>query len=276
MKDNKKLLKGLAVGALVCAGLFTFTGCSISLSDSQVKKVEYAIENSEKFMDDALALMEKQYAELSKDEIWDMYNNAENKMIFNVDGVRNNLTIDYVQEGDHPQEFSIHLVKTADGKTIMLQSDKNGVYNGITYQDADGVYSYSKNGATTSKEKLTVSNVDSYVNWDSVSLARAYTSGEDDIVACEKLENGNYKISFVSEIYQQIEEGGKLVNGDLVTTYLNVEISEEGLIVSQQLWGGVLGKNVDSNPMTLSFIYDDVKMADVNTMLTEAKAASIS
>ncbi len=94
MKEKtKNVLKGLGVGALACCGMFALTGCSVELSQSQVDKVMQVVDQSDKFMDGTLDLLEKQNAKLSKEEGWDLYKLAQAKFLTNQNGIRNKKSV---------------------------------------------------------------------------------------------------------------------------------------------------------------------------------------
>ena len=81
---SKKVLKTLGVGALCLCGALIFSGCSMDLSQDQIDKLMFAVDNSQEFMQDTLDLLEKQNDKMDAEQAYKMYRYAVNKFYLNL------------------------------------------------------------------------------------------------------------------------------------------------------------------------------------------------
>lgn len=270
---KNKILKGLGIGALACLGVFTFAGCSIELSQDQIDKVMYTVDNADTFMDETLDLLNKQNAELDQEEAWDLYKLAQAKFKLNVDGIRDNVKM--------TSRFGIiYLYDTASDGYVMISAYDEEY--GVQFADNYNIYSFSSIDGNHSKKLLDIDNsgqgCEAYISWNNFSHSTMYGVQEEDIVSCQKLDNGNYKITFLSETLIDEEE-----NNSVSTVLLVVEVSADARIISETSQYAMIGDYHNNggisyfdSPVTVVYEYGVVTEADIAEYLAEAKAAELT
>ncbi|MBO5954972.1 MAG: hypothetical protein J6Q13_03295 [Clostridia bacterium] len=87
MKEkNKKILKGVGVGALALVGMVGLTGCAdVKISQEKFNSLVEIAEKADDYM--------KESARLTKEEVWNLAQTADFNLMMNVNGVRDNLVI---------------------------------------------------------------------------------------------------------------------------------------------------------------------------------------
>lgn len=207
MKEkNKKILKGLGVGALACFGMLTFTGCSVDLSQQQIDKLMYTVENSDKFMDEVVDLLNKQNNQMDKQKIFDLYRLAETKLMLNYDNVLDNLKVTSKVVSDDDFQ-SVKFYKTESGQRVAIMNDmdsseivysnenKTAVCNGIgqdyvkTIEDVDFNTYISQNGYISS----------------CLALTNMYEKDINDIVDFKTNDLGDYEITMLNVVKEEGE-----------------------------------------------------------------------
>lgn len=101
----KKLNKVLCLGAFAAASVMPLSGCNLfsqNLSEEQIDKLMYALDNADSFMDESLDLLEKSNEKLNNEEAYNLVRLARKYLYLNKDGVRDNLkvTIDRTEQGE--------------------------------------------------------------------------------------------------------------------------------------------------------------------------------
>lgn len=288
MKEkNKNILKGLGVGALACCGMFALTGCSVELSQSQVDKVMQVVDQSDKFMEDTLDLLEKQNAKLSKEEGWDLYQTALTKFLTNQNGLRNNMKITIKQfSSAYPEDDAVvdlYLYNDMNGVDLQLEkfTHELGTDVSLLYADDEsGVYEYNKSGAECEKSLVGEGLLENYL---SILLYVDNGVTSEDVVGCELLENGNYKLSFINceiDFYEgedEEDEGHNLA----YYSYIVYEITSDGIFISQETNFAEVDLNKDGAVTerfggTITYDYGVVQESDFADILEEAKAAELT
>ena len=99
MKDkNKKVLKGLGVGALACVGMFGLTGCAnIEVSQDKVDSMIETVEKVDNRLDEYIDLLEKANR-MTKEEVWNFAKTADFNLMMNVNGLRDNMVVTGISE----------------------------------------------------------------------------------------------------------------------------------------------------------------------------------
>ncbi len=138
MKEkNKKILKGLGVGALACFGMFAMTGCSVDFSKDQVDKIMYTVENGDKFMQETMDLVQKEQA-------WDLYRLTQSKIFLNDNNVLDNFKIK-MQTTDEDGEIlnaEVYSYKTTTNEYVEFTIGSD--YKNLVFEQDGILYEYYK------------------------------------------------------------------------------------------------------------------------------------
>ena len=266
MKEKtKNILKGVGVGSLACLGMFTFSGCSMDLSQEQINKLMYAVDNSQQFMEDTLHLLESQNAKMDAEQAHKLCEYAYNKILLNQNGIRNNL----VMKNHFDGELVATVTSYADENTDVIVADTTD-FNEVWYADSGNNYHYVKQGQT--KEEIEADSIHADFSWASwVNLVNWAGVTEDDILFCNILSNGNYEITYsVNTInHANLEDG--MGAGIIVAEITNdgnfVKIEMDSAEYSEQEDEIQFGKKVRA-----LFEYGTANLNYVNEKLAEAKA----
>ena len=281
MKEKtKNILKGVGVGALACFGLFAMTGCSIDLSQEQVDKIMYTVDNSDKFMQDTLDLLEKQNNQLDMEQAWNLYKLAQTKLLLNDEKIMDNMKVsmELVDPNGEVEINNMFYYKTSTTERVLVNvgDDWHGVNyveNGFLYD-----YSYDANHGTHKHQLAEVSSDESVLMGTELPYANYIECDQEDMVTCNVLDNGNYEITFISTwtddpdnylqfdlVKVEITQDAKFVSEKIVTAtqLLETEYRETSYFIS-------VGKT------TVTYEYGVVTDGDVLELLEEAKAASIT
>lgn len=269
MKEkSKNILKGLGVGALACFGMLTFTGCSVDLTKDQIDKLIYTVESSDKFMQDALDLLEKENAKLNAEQAWNLYKLAKTKLFLNDNGVRDNFkaTLNDVN--------SLCFYKTSNGDYVAFNA--GGDVLNVTYEEDGKVYEYYKDERGVSKSELGDGEVEQYLYYD-LPYCNYVDVKEEDIVSCDILENGNYKITFLNTWSDDPESYAQ-------TNLIEIEISKEAKFIKERIL--ICSQILDDDQnheyysfeeeMLVDYEYNVITDEDVSSYLLEAKNAEVT
>jgi len=279
MKEKtKKVIKTLGVGALLCAGAFTFAGCSLNAEDKAL--VENKVAELQQQLAENNALLEEQNnlinQQLLVDRAWGLIQTALAELLINIDGVRDNLVMEYTLA----QETSIQVFyKTSSGDYVFAQD------NHVVYEDNSGMYSYRYNDKDDLYEKVKLGDWNSmevYFVEELNSFNFVGDATKENITSVEILNNGDYKITIVYNRNKELE-----YTSQQVATILELVISPDGKCSSIkksnmdiQKWEG----NDDEGDETSAWIYKDgmiefkygaVDVEEVLTKLEEAKACPV-
>lgn len=266
MKEkNKNILKGVGVGALACLGMFTFSGCSMDLSQEQIDKLMYAVDNSQQFMEDTLHLLENQNAKMDAEQAYKLYRLAYNNFYLNKDGARDNIKIT-ISSGDSLSQV-VQTYKTEKLDVIIQQYFRNGELDDFVsfwYDDGENAYITD----LQENEKWIVDNIHSEMNWNSINLELMLDLEFDmeNIVSCNILPNENYELVVVLE---RVESQNNL---NAILTY---EITPDALLVKETV---VIVENdnfAEKQNFIIDFEYGNVDVELIEDLLEDAKDATI-
>ena len=175
---NKKIIKGIAVGAIACLGVGLFSGCE--MSEAQVEKYDNEIVETKELLQTQIDELKKQNSKLNeqnsaledlnesleeqnelleeqnqilKDEnlkitdeqVYDILKMTEATFMANVNGVRDNLQITggWISSYDEEETISVGLYKTeSNGYVVYEKSDINEM-SALTYKSNGKIYRYS-------------------------------------------------------------------------------------------------------------------------------------
>ena len=269
MKEkNKNILKGIGIGALACFGMFTFSGCSVELSQSQIDKLMYAVDNSQQFMDDALHLLENQNAKMDAEQAHKLCEYAYNKILLNQNGIRNNLVMKNYRDG----ELATTVTSYADENTDIIILDTIS-FNEVWYSDNGNNYHYVKQSER--KTELKEDSIHAAFSWAScINVVNALGVNAEDILFCDILSNGNYQITYSVNNMNDAD----LEVGD-IAKILVVEITSEGDFVKVEMDSAEYSEQDDELKFrvktTVTFEYGKVDVNAVNARLTEAKNCEV-
>ena len=281
MKEkNKKILNGLGVGALACFGMFTLTGCTINLTDEQMEKVMYVVDESEHFMKDTLDLLGKQNAQLDKEDAWNLYKVARTRYLLNDDNIRDNMVLKLTSDDDGGFEMKISCYR--ENGSYMVMSEYSETDKIFWYSYDYKTYKYeNRDGDAPSKILLGVGEVENFLNLGVYISIDAYKCEKEDIVKCDIAENGNYIITFINEFEykdEDVEDSPVLYD---CCIYLESEITPDGRFVRDNIIQGELNNRETGEYIneiivgSLSFEYLTVDVEKMTTMLETAKAAEV-
>ncbi len=233
MKEkNKKILKGLGIGALACVGMVGLTGCSkVEVSQEKVDSMIETVEKVDGRLDDYIDLLEQQNQQLqdqnamleeqnklleqanklTKEDVWNLAQTADYNLMMNVGGVRDNLKIamqevtnDYTIEGFYMYYNTDSVqskVSKEDGLHVSYQKEEDKVVKGrISLSDNDEYICDSIYESTSAK------TLEEYIHVYSGTLPgiNSFELTYEDLSHYEILENGNVKLTFVKyDTYQQ-------------------------------------------------------------------------
>lgn len=285
-EKNKTILKTLGVGAVATLGLFTMAGCSVKLTDEQIEKVMYTVDNSDQFMKDTLNLLEKQNAQLDLDEAWNLYKLASTKFLLNEDGIRNNLKVvmtcfdEYSEVVDYSQ---VHNFYSHAGQDVFSVEFEGLGYN-IVYNDFDGddelIYYYYNYDGDIHKGLQGNGIIEQYATVN-INFSTLYGVTKEQIVSCEILENGNYKLTFVNERLEE-QENEETIK---YLSIFNLEISKDAKFISEKVSTGLFneegtmissGVMEDAATAVIEYQYGEVDVEDILEKLEIAKSAEIT
>lgn len=275
---KKGIFKALGIGALACLGMATFTGCSLDLSQSQMDKLMYTVENADTFMEESLDLLNKQNANLDLDEAFRLFNLAKARYLLNDDGMRDNLklTINICLDDGTTNNGVLKFFKTEDCDVCLSEGTSvTESRKALTYVDSDDVYIYRKDSSGYSKTLVEedVSGIEYYWNTTMCPFT-LLEAGKDDIIKCELLDNGNYKITLLIEAIHETD----------TRTYryyqlYELELTSDATVVSEYMQEGKCdgeGTLIEKVSGTVTYEYGVVTESDIADLLAEAKAASVN
>ena len=232
MKEkNKKVLKGLGVGALACVGMVGLTGCSINLNQEQIDKLMYTVDKSDMFMSDILELMENQNTQFDKEQAFNRYKLAENKITLNYDNIWKNLKVTSSVVGDDDSQVLELYINSNDEKfAICKDSDSLNI---IYANDIHNTYFYEKHIFdeifTKRSEEINFETQLAQSNFvgSSVAFINEIEKNHNDIYNYEVKDNGDEVITMVKLVKVQSESSEDY---DINTYIIETTINNKGFI----------------------------------------------
>ena len=259
MKEkNKKILKGLGVGALACVGMFGLVGCSdVKIEQSDYDRIMSSVETVENSISDFEAAT--------------VYYNALNKIMNSSSDFWNNMkvetTISYTEEGnDYVEKNEMIMLKNGDeniafwkgiGETDYFE---NNEYN-IVYTQGDKLYEIDKEIDGFHKFER-----DGYFIDANYGLLFEYKLGywnisneidffkSSDIVSATQNKQGNYVITIIYRyvytefghtgiesytIHNEINENYNLISQTIEVESIDREFNIKGTVINKFSYGNV-------------------------------------
>lgn len=303
MKEkNKKILKGIGVGALACVGVLGLTGCSqIEISQNTVDSMIETVEKTDTRLDEYITLLEQQNQqlqdqnekledllneanELTKEEILNLCNIAYYNSYFQTNGYEN-VEMTGIS-GIYNVQWSFY---TNEAISIMCYIENLNEFNVVYFDNASKkivTATFSEtNGEYTCIDKYTSTDPSNtkYSMGESAHPAGCFDLLEkENLKTYERLENGNYSLLFVTETNEYYEEGEE--KPFTRTLYATIELTQEGKMVSysaetvldldfdcdQETWEDLSHSNIAKGAITYSYGTVDVELMETLYELAQA------
>lgn len=281
----KKFLKLFSLLAVVCCGMFVFTGC-MDLTAEQKQKVMTVVDNSDKFMDDVLDYLDKSNSKLGREESFKLLQESQTRLLLNVDNIWSNIKITSVYEGSVNIEDSIrNICEMEDGNYINYAVD--GDYYNLTFADIKDTNCYvttfwcDEQNQTKGGEK----NKEIQFNnaFEEYNIIDGYGLTQDNVIFSGVNQDGN---NYLTLIKQEIYKNSDKTQECVVSTFLEIEI-KEGLMQRITIYSGTtqfdsgnaIGfEDAITNPYKTSIIfeYGSVNIDEVKIKYNEAKDYFVS
>ena len=220
MKEkNKKILKGFAVGALACFGMFTFTGCA-NINISQ-KKVDSLIERFEEFS-----------GKITREEALNLCNNALLDSMFYENGYENvvcktkNEGVDVQVSFYSNNQMTMSCIEEGTGLHVRYYDVETG---NMVFSD----FLLTRNGyVCTSKTTNSDFDASRYGDREDFAAMPLTNINPESLVSYQLLKNGNYSLLFAEEENETIELEEDEEGEYTITTYTTIEITKDAKIIS--------------------------------------------
>ena len=237
MKEkNKKILKGIGVGALACTAMIGLTGCAnIKVEQSEVNKLIQSVET-----------LKDQSIKMTKEEIWNFAQSADFNLVMNIGGVRDNLVVTAVSEEMGLQQDIMYIYNTEDTKIFAeLSGNEQAVITNaeLWYQKGESnIVLADIDKAGTGYMCNSVEERDNAYNTfegctgvygGTIPSLSSFDLTYEKLNHYEVLENGNVRLTFVTNemVYQNPEET-EYVNYLRINTF---EYSQDGRLVELEM-----------------------------------------
>lgn len=212
MKEKtKKIMAGVGIGLALAGSGMLMTGCTNVLSQTQMDKIMTVVDNSDKFMEETLDLLQENNRILDSKQAMKLYEYSMNKLHLNKDNVWNNLKISFKYDGtDGKHNYETHYFKLANGNNVLYNIDEGEVSGYISSE--------------TSKEKF---NESAYKSCTGMIEGMYSLFSEDEIVDVEIAENGNYRLIVSTTSFMNMQDTEAIItieitqDGDLQTVLYN-------------------------------------------------------
>lgn len=210
MKEkNKKILKGVGVGALALVGMVGLTGCAnVKISQDKFDNLVEIAEKADDFMEEQNRLLEEANR-MTKEEVWNLAQTADFNMMMNINGLRDNLVVTGVIEDLGLQQDVMYYYNSSDAKIFAELHGDEGVTNvELWYQKTESNVMWAdidKEG----NEFVCKSVEDRGTEADFEYSVGVYRGGcningvgltYEDFNHYEFLDNGNVKLTFVKNV----------------------------------------------------------------------------
>ena len=235
MKEKtKKIMAGLGIGLALMGGAFTMTGCTNMLTQDQINKILTVVDNSDKFMEESLDLLEENNKILDSSQALKFYEYSINRIILNKDNIWDNLKVSFNYNNDESEYYEQHYFKLNSGVNVTYSKNSQNI---TSYHD-----STIKAGEVTNEAGLTefISSFDYYASTSFSGTVGGITASFDvkDVAYSNVDEDGNYEISLVTNNLFDIEDNKAIVD---------VVISDDGYLKTINYY--VLEKNYSPNAL---------------------------
>ena len=238
MKKSKlnKILAGVGLGVMLTGGTMMATGCTnIDLTQSQFDKILEVVDNSDKFMNETMDLLQENNKKIDKATAVKMYELAVARLELNYNNVWDSIKVSLDnQYEDYGYLVDMKIFKKANGYRIvamLYDEDKDGVYDDYDLHDYE-IYANNPSGSTRSssgEESDLITQLPSASTVISGMLGGIFnvtSIGEKDVVECNILDNGNYQIIAIG----MGDTGGDMGEQKIIS---ECEITSDGYLVSK-------------------------------------------
>ena len=229
MKEkNKKILKGIGVGALALVGMVGLTGCAnVKISQEKFDNLIQIAEKADDYMKESTRLTKEEVLNLCQTAYYNSYLQRcgyENVVVSGIYGGETMETMFYSGENvsmvitPSQNDFEVSYYDIELGKLIFA----NVSYDGENYECT---YKYTSDSVDVSQ----------YIRGDSedvhpASLLLMYTLNENTLKTYQLLNTGNYSLLSVVKEDKNLEEDESKKYTQ--TTYIDFEITANGCLVS--------------------------------------------
>ena len=226
MKEKtKKIMAGLGIGLALATGGTLITGCSDVLTKEQMDKVLTVVDNSDKFMNETLDLLQENNKILDGKAAVKLYNWAMNRLHLNYENVWDNLKITMVNNGAEglPAKFETYYYKLSSGVNVLLQKEVDGSGScGYVYHDSTQeakVFESGGEGYASASPRCSFEYY-AYTACTGMTDGMYLTFTEDDVVSCKVNDNNNYVIVLAVDDFMETGLEGMV----------DIEITQEGYL----------------------------------------------
>lgn len=228
MKEKtKKIMAGLGIGLALATGGTLITGCSDVMTKEQMDKVLTVVDNSEKFMNETLDLLQENNKILDGKTAVKLYNWAMNRLHLNYENVWDNLKITMINNGaedlnDVTEKCETYYYKLSSGVNVLLQKEIDGSESYYRYHDSTQeakVFESGGEGYTLSSTRCSFEYY-AYTACTGMVDGMYLTFTEDDVVSCKVNDNNNYVIVLAVDDFMDTGLEGMV----------DIEITQEGYL----------------------------------------------
>ncbi len=227
---TKKIIAGVGMGLMLASGSLLATGCTdINLSQAQTDKILQVVDNCDNFMENTMNILEEQNKQIDVKQASKLYEMAVAKLELNYNDIWSSLKIsNIVTRGDKDngydeKEVFITFVKGNGYGLIrnMVDANNDGTYDTDIILDYETLNQFA--GTTDEVQNSDAKTFDCKANKEISTMLNITTFNEDNILSCEKLDNGGYKLLAVAEV------GGNKIISECV-------INKDGLLLSKDYY----------------------------------------
>lgn len=227
MKEKtKKIMAGLGIGLALATGGTLMTGCSDVMTKEQMDKVLTVVDNSDKFMNETLDLLQENNKILDGKAAVKLYNWAMNRLHLNYENVWDNLKITMLYNGAEgfPDKQETYYYKLSSGVNVLLQRVIDGSINYLygyhdSTQEAGKIVHEQGEGQTTTSTRCSFEYY-AYKACTGLVDGMYLTFTEDDVVSCKVNDNNNYVIVLAVDDFMESGLEGMV----------DIEITQEGYL----------------------------------------------
>jgi len=222
-KDKvKKIMAGVGVGCAILSSGFVMTGCSVDLTEEQKNKILTVVDNSDKFMNETLDILQDSNSKIDRDTAVKLYEKSVARLIVNYDNVWDNMKFSvenkYFDAEDCNQYSETKIITMSNGNKYML-----------LYYDSNDDNVVELHSITDNIQENGEMFTGSFSYYNQKQFQQILNIGEiniDNIVDWNVLENGNYCISAVGMGDVGDGQGEQLI-------IVDCEISKDAYLISK-------------------------------------------
>lgn len=247
MSKNKinKIMAGIGIGCAILSSGFLMTGCSVDLSEEQKNKILTVVENSDKFMNETLDILQDSNSKIDRDTAVKLYEKSVARLIVNYNNVWDNMKFSVENKYFDAEECNQY----SETKVITMS---NGNKYMLLYYDGNNDNVVELQSITDNVQESGEMFTGSYSYYNQKQFQQILDIGEinvDNIVDWSILENGNYSISAVG-----MGDGGDGLGEQLII--VDCEITKDAYLISKSYY---YVSTVSSNLKDVSSVISTLK-----------------